>query len=122
MIVLRAIVRQRFGDGIALRRVRDPHGQVGHHGFTVPQVLPQTLIQTFHFLGTFDHFFAFARDNHLAAVPVEDGNVQFFFQSLDVMADGRLGDRQLFGGCHEAAALINLQQRVNFGIEHTGLL
>ncbi len=39
---------------------------------------------------------------HGACAPFEERDAQFFFQALDVMADGALRDKQIFRGLREA--------------------
>ena len=62
----------------------------------------------------------FRRQNQLFFVFIEDLNAIFLFQHLNVVADGRLGQGQLFGGGGVAALVDDPQQGVDVGVEHGG--
>ena len=82
---------QRFGNGVALRRVGDAHGQGGQLALFTGQVLAQIVVEGQHPPGVLDDHLALVGHVQLVVRPLKNAHVQFALQRADVLAHGGLG-------------------------------
>ena len=94
-LVCGAVFGQRFGDGVALRRVRHAYCEMRCQAAAVAQILPQVIVQPKHFLRAFYDLLALLCHYELAVYTLKNAHAEFLLQRLYMLADGRLGDGQL---------------------------